>query len=137
MAELDLEHIRERLTRIPAVRFLGIRLVALEPGRVRLELPFRQEFCNSLGMLQGGFVTAVADAAGGLAALTTVPPGWVAPTIELKINFLEPIRSTVVATGTVLRSGSHVVASSMEVHLEDGTLAAAGIATFRLIPPKV
>ena len=87
-------------------------------------------------MLQGGFVTAVADAAGGLAVLTTVPAGWVAPTIELKINFLEPVRSTVVATGTVLRTGSHVAASYIEVHLEDGTLAAAGIATFRLLRPK-
>lgn len=136
MVSQDFIHIHERMSRIPALHFLGVRLVGLEPGRARLHLPFRQEFCNSMGMLQGGFITAVADAAGGLAALTTVPSGWVAPTIELKLNFLEPVRSSVVATGTVLRSGSHVAVSYVEVHLEDGTLAAAGIATFRLIGPQ-
>ncbi|SMC25537.1 acyl-CoA thioesterase [Desulfacinum hydrothermale DSM 13146] len=136
VAALDLEHIWQRVEKVPALQSIGARLVDLSQGRACLELPFRPEFCNSLGMLQGGFVTAVADAAGGLAVLTTVPPGWVAPTIELKINFLEPIRETVLATGTVLRSGASVATSYIEVHLEDHTLAAAGMATFRLLRPK-
>ncbi|SHF95830.1 acyl-CoA thioesterase [Desulfacinum infernum DSM 9756] len=131
----SLEHVRERLRRIPALRLLGVDLLALEPGLVRLRLPFREDFCNSMGMVQGGFVTAVADAAGGLAVLSKLESGWKAPTIELKINFLEPIRGSVEAVGRVLRTGTGVGVSSMEIFLEDGTLAAAGIATYRLVGP--
>lgn len=131
----SLEHVRERLRRIPALRLLGVDLLALEPGLVRLGLPFREDFCNSMGMVQGGFVTAVADAAGGLAVLSKLESGWKAPTIELKINFLEPIRGSVEAVGRVLRTGTGVGVSCMEIFLEDGTLAAAGIATYRLVGP--
>ena len=65
--------IEGRMSRIPAVHFLGIKLVDVSEGRAVLELPFRPELCNSLGNIQGGFITALADAAGGMALYTLLP----------------------------------------------------------------
>jgi acyl-CoA thioesterase len=124
--------IEERMARIPAAAFLGMKLVDMSEGTAVLELPFRPEFCNSLGNIQGGFVTALADAAGGIALYTVPPPKYAAPTISLEINFLEPARSTLRAHGRVLRCGSSVGTSFIEVFDASGALVAVSLASYRI-----
>jgi acyl-CoA thioesterase len=124
--------IEERISRIPAVHFLGVRLVEVSEGSAVLELPFRSELCNSLGNIQGGFITALADAAGGLALYTLPPPKYAVPTISLEINFLEPARNTIKAHGRVLRCGSGVGTSYIEVFDASGSLVAVSLASYRV-----
>ncbi len=132
----EVARVAARVRQVPALRAVGASLAAVGAGTVSLKMAFRTDFCNSLGALQGGFITALADAAGGLALLTVLPAGWKTPTIELKINFLEPIRSDITATARVLRCGSKVGSCYLEVCVGDGELAAAGIASYRLIAPR-
>ncbi|MEJ5299662.1 MAG: PaaI family thioesterase [Thermodesulforhabdaceae bacterium] len=128
--------IEERMSRIPAAAFLGMKLVEISEGLAVLELPFRPEFCNSLGNIQGGFVTALADAAGGVALYTLHPPKHAAPTISLNINFLEPARNTLRAHGRVLRCGSSVGTSFIEVFDSNESLVAVALASYRIFTSK-
>lgn len=124
--------IEERIARIPAIEFLGIKLLDISDGTAVLELPFKPEFCNSLGNIQGGFVTALADVAGGLAIHTVPPPKYAAPTISLEIHFLKPARSTIKAEGRVIRCGSSIGTSSIEVFDISGSLIAVSLASYRI-----
>ncbi|HDM74858.1 MAG TPA: PaaI family thioesterase [Deltaproteobacteria bacterium] len=115
---------------IPAWKFLGVQVLKLDKGFAELELPFRSDLINSMGVIQGGFITAIADAAGGWAILTFLDSEVLITTIELKINFLKPARDDIIARGRALHVGSAIGTSQVDVMLKNGELIAAGIATY-------
>ncbi len=98
--------VRESFARQAYMTLIGARIAALAPGRVSLELPFRDDLCQQRGFLHGGVTTAIADSAAGYAAFTLMPPKSSPLTVELKINLLAPAAGErFVATAHVLRSG--------------------------------
>lgn len=108
---------------------MGARVLALRAGRCALEMPFGSAVTQQHGFFHGGAVGALADSAGGYAAMTLVPDGTDVLTLEYKINFLRPASGeTLVAEGTVLRAGRTVTITRVDVHACDGerrTLCAA------------
>src|SRR5207244_11879169 len=71
---------------------LGARITESEPGRVVLELEAGPEHRHGGGVVQGGVITQIADAAMGMSLATLQEEGVWNTTIELKINFLRPVR---------------------------------------------
>src|SRR5215472_3739063 len=71
---------------------LGARITEAEPGRVVLELVAGPEHRHGGGVVQGGVITQIADAAMGMSLATLQEDGVWNTTIELKINFLRPVR---------------------------------------------
>ena len=64
---------------------------------------------NPMGTLHGGVLCDVADAAMGMAYAATLDEGETFTTLELKINFLKPVREgRLVATGRVVKGGRTV-----------------------------
>ena len=55
------------------MRHLGARLGLIAPGRVHMVLPSRPEVTQQHGYIHAGYAGAVADSAGGYAALTVFP----------------------------------------------------------------
>src|SRR5213082_4118565 len=70
---------------------LGARIVEAEPGRVVLELIAGPEHRHGGGVVQGGVITQIADAAMGMSLATLQEDRIWNTTIELKINFLRPV----------------------------------------------
>lgn len=63
-----------------------------QPGRTVWEMRADERFTNPGGVLQGGFLAALADSAMGAAAVTWVGERKVvAANAELKISFLAPV----------------------------------------------
>ena len=99
-------------TGIPFNRLLGIRLVLLEKGHVRLEIPFRDDLVGDpfRPALHGGVLSALADTAGGAAvwshAEDTRPR---VSTLDLRVDYLRPARlERIVADARVVRMGNRV-----------------------------
>jgi len=82
------------LTAEPAgwMQTIGARITESEPGRVVLELEAGPEHRHGGGVVQGGVITQIADAAMGMSLATLQEEGVWNTTIELKINFLRPVR---------------------------------------------
>lgn len=98
--------VRASFARQAYMTLIGARIASLAPGRVTLELPFRDDLCQQRGFLHGGVTTAIADSAAGYAAFTLMPPKSSPLTVELKINLLAPaMGERFFATANVLRSG--------------------------------
>ena len=67
---------------------LGARLLRVESGLCELALPYSDKVTQQQGGFHGGAIGALADIAGGYAALTVCPEGTEVTTVEYKINFM-------------------------------------------------
>lgn len=123
------ERIRASFDRQGLMRLLGAQLQAVEPGRVSISLPRRPEVSQQHGYVHAGATSAIADSAGGYAALTMMPATSEVLTVEYKLNLLAPAASNLEAIGTILRPGRTLAVCQLEVFsVIDGTrkLVAAG-----------
>ena len=96
---------------IPFNRFLGMKVVLLEPGRAILELPFRPEFIGDpiRPALHGGVLSTLIDTCGGAAVWTELGTEDRVSTIDLRVDYLRPGRSEALRVeGRVVRSGNRV-----------------------------
>ena len=127
----------ERLITSPYARFVGIELDAIEPGRVRLRLPARDDTSNRGGSLHGGVTASLLDVAGMVAARSVAGDGPDASTIDLAIHYLAPaVRETVVVDGIVTRRGREIVFVEATVASAGGTPIARSVGVVRLAAPS-
>jgi uncharacterized protein (TIGR00369 family) len=114
---------------------LGARITEAEPGRVVLELVAGPQHRHGGGVVQGGVITQIADAAMGMSLATLQPDGIWNTTIELKINFIRPaIKGRLRAVGRVIEMGETLLFSEADVVDEAGRLIARASSTCLPVP---
>jgi uncharacterized protein (TIGR00369 family) len=114
--EAVFERVRRSFERQGMMRHLGAQLVRVEPGLCEILLPYADQVTQQQGGFHGGAVGAIADIAGGYAALTQAPEGMEVITVEYKINFLAAFRDGELhACGHVLRAGRRIIVTNAEV----------------------
>jgi uncharacterized protein (TIGR00369 family) len=114
---------------------LGARITEAEPGRVVLELVAGPQHRHGGGVVQGGVITQIADAAMGMSLATLQPDGTWNTTIELKINFIRPaIDGRLRAVGRVIEMGETLLFSEADVVDEAGRLIARASSTCLPVP---
>jgi uncharacterized protein (TIGR00369 family) len=95
---------------------LGARIAEVEPGRVVVELDVHAGHRHEGGVVQGGVITQIADAAMGMSLMTLQEDGQANTTIELKINFIRPVtEGRLRATGRVVEMRSTLLFSEADV----------------------
>ncbi|MEU4063443.1 PaaI family thioesterase [Streptomyces wedmorensis] len=96
---------------------LGARLTHIGPGRVHIALPARPEVTQQHGYVHAGATSAIADSAGGYAALTLFDEDSEVLTVEYKINLLAPAAGDhLEAIGTVIKPGRTLTVCQLEVY---------------------
>ena len=114
---------------------LGARIVEAEPGRVVLELVVGPQHRHGGGVVQGGVITQIADAAMGMSLATLQDDGIWNTTIELKINFLRPVvEGSLRAVGRVVEMKQTLLFSEADVLDERGRLVARASSTCMPVP---
>jgi uncharacterized protein (TIGR00369 family) len=130
--------IQQSFDRQGLMRLLAAELTRVAPGRVQITLPRRPEVSQQHGYVHAGATSAIADSAGGYAALTLMPPTAEVLTVEYKLNLLAPAAGDrLEAIGTVLKSGRTLSVCQLEVfavHGEERKLVAAGQQTLISVP---
>ncbi len=102
-------------------------------GYAELTFPYSQEVARHGGIVHGGIISFALDNVGGIAVMTN-NTGIDQVTLELKINFLEPLRKEpFTATGRVLRHGRNVSVAEAEIRDGDGRLCAKALGTWYMI----
>ena len=110
---------RASFARQGLMRAIGAELATLGPGRCAVQVPFSEEVSQQHGFFHGGVIGAVADTAGGYAALSLLPVGSEVVTLEYKVNFLRPAAGDrLLAEGSVLRAGRSVTVTRVDVFVE-------------------
>jgi uncharacterized protein (TIGR00369 family) len=103
-----------------------------------IEVPFRDALTQQERFFHGAVTGAIADTAGGYAALTLAPPDREVLTVEYKINFLSPASGEkLVARGEVVTAGRRLFVCNTRVFaVADGEerACAAMLQTVSLLP---
>jgi len=133
------EHTRiaASLSRQGMMQHLGAQLLSARAGEVTVALPNTDKVTQQQGGFHGGAIGALADIAGGYAALTVAPDGMEVVTVEYKINFLNSfVGGEIRATGKVVKAGRRVIVTSAEVvHIgADGKTSACAVMQQTLAP---
>ena len=99
-------------------------------------LEWAPELCTAAGVLHGGVLMSLADAAGGVCAFLNLPPGATTVTIESKTNFLGVIREgTVLARSRPLHVGKTTIVLETDVFDASGRRVARTTQTQAVLAP--
>jgi uncharacterized protein (TIGR00369 family) len=121
----------------PAAALLGWELVSVDPDAGTIEVAFTatNQFLNPVGVIQGGFLTAMLDDTLGPALVATLGPDQFALTVDLHVQFLRPARpGRLTGRGRVVRRGQDVAFLAGELRDDSGQIVAAAAATALIRP---
>ncbi len=134
-----LEYMRQLMTgeREPSgmARLMNMRLVEVEEGRAVFAVEPDERHYNGLGIAHGGLAATLLDSALGCAINTVMPAGRVFTTLEMKINYVRPMRretGEVRCEAEVLHAGGRVATAEGRIVDASGKLYAHGTATCML-----
>src|ERR1700724_2191668 len=114
---------------------LGARITEAEPGRVVLELEAGPQHRHGGGVVQGGVITQIADAAMGMSLATLQDDGVWNTTIELKITSLRPVvEGRLRAVGRVVEMKQTLLFSEADVIDDHDRLVARASSTCMPVP---
>ena len=115
---------------------LGMRCVdKADPGRTVWQMRADERFANPAGIVQGGFIGAMADSAMGSATVTYARAQGrkvFSSNVEMKTSFLAPVRVGAVleCTATVVSGGARVAFAEAQVVDDRGTTVARASSTY-------
>lgn len=119
----------------PIWNLLGIEVVEMGDGYSKLIMPFSEKLTQPYGIVHGGAVFTLADSAVAVSVASLVEPNRKFVTIEMKINFLEPIKEGIIeATAVVLRKG-RIMPAEVDI-INNQELVAKAIATYIILDEK-
>lgn len=114
----------------PYYKHLGITIVEASEGYAKLRLDFKDCLTHPFGYLHGGAIASLADSAGINAALTILKDEQKALTLEMKINYLLPVKDTAVyAEARIVHKGKKFALADVNVKNDAGRLVAKAIVT--------
>jgi uncharacterized protein (TIGR00369 family) len=114
---------------------LGAQITEADPGRVVVELVAGPQHRHGGGVVQGGVITQIADAAMGMSLATLQQDGVWNTTIELKINFVRPaVEGRLRAVGRVVEMRQTLLFGEADVVDEQGRLIARASSTCMPLP---
>ena len=122
----------------PIAELMGFYGVLAEPGRAVFEMEPGPQHYNPIGSVHGGVALTLLDSAMGCAVHTLLEPGVGYTTLEVKTNFVRPIKSDtglIRCEGIVIHKGSRVVTAEGKVTDAGGKLLAHGTTTCLIFAP--
>ncbi len=116
--------LKELIESDPFLKYVSIHVMHMKRGYAKLSMDFREEITRIGNMANGGAIATLADAAGGASVLSLME-GKNQVTVNLHIEFLEPVRNgPVIAEAKVIRKGKHLVFSEIYIYDGNGKLCA-------------
>ncbi len=115
---------------LPIGDLIGFAVTESGEGRAVVTMKTGPQHFNPMGTLHGGVLCDIADTAMGFAFASTLAAGESFTTIELKINYLRPVREAQLrAEGHVVQRGRTVGYVECEITDENGKLVAKSNST--------
>ncbi|MDA0982513.1 MAG: thioesterase family protein [Proteobacteria bacterium] len=128
---------------IPFNKYLGLKVKSFDRDAAKLRFDMRPELIGnpSTKILHGGVISAALDVTGGFVIMLglaqeadSVPTSFPKMgTIDLRVDYLRPGRGKYfIATARIVRKGSRIAVTHMELHNDAGELIATGGAAYAI-----
>jgi acyl-coenzyme A thioesterase PaaI-like protein len=121
-APLDVVEMENFLSRLAFIREYGIRVVAVAPGAVTVELPFDDRFSGPPGQFPASMVGTIGDVAAVSSCLSLLPRGWSVATIDFTVKMTGVAKGERLrAKGRVLQNGRSISVGAADVFVVIGS----------------
>ena len=129
------EAISTLVNRSPYFSLISMKIKELKWGTSVLEVELEEKHLQPFGYVHGGAIASVIDAATFWAVFPQVKDGMGLTTVEVKANFLAPIKEgKLVVKGRCIKIGKSLALGEAYVHSAEGNLIAHGTATMMIVP---
>jgi 1,4-dihydroxy-2-naphthoyl-CoA hydrolase len=119
---------------MPFAELLGFEGVAGAPNSVVLRGAWAREHCTAAGVLHGGYLMTLADAAAATLAYLNLTEGATTATIEAKTNFLAAVREgAVTARADLVHRGRATIVLQVDITDDAGRLITRTLQTQAVI----
>ena len=106
---------------------------AAEKRELRMEFHIGVEFCHTVDIVQGGFITAMLDASMAHAVLASEHFKVRVSSIDINVSFLRPARAgAFAAVGSIVKAGRSVAFLNAELFSDKGELVATATSSAHL-----
>jgi uncharacterized protein (TIGR00369 family) len=127
----------ERMNANPpaVIRSLKGRVLAYAPERHELRMQFEigLEFCHTVDIVQGGFITAMLDASMAHVVIAAEHGKVRVSSIDINVSFLRPARAGgFTAVGAIVKSGRSIAFLKAELYSDKGELVATATSSAHL-----
>lgn len=133
---MDASELQAFIPRIfaPWIADMGLQVLELKPGWVRLRLPIQPAFVHVGGVMCGQTAMAAADTAMVLAMISQLGDFKPMTTVQLQTSFLRPLSgSECFVEAEVLRAGRSLAFGRIDISDPDGRLAVQATTTYALL----
>ena len=129
--------IRERVGSSAFANWFGMEFATFGDGECEIRLPLQPHHLNPGGIIHGGVIATLLDAAIGLALRTKLGLGSQHVTLNLNIQYIGMATGgTVVAKGKSVHPGRRAAYGEAVLESDDGRLLAKATATFMIVAPE-
>jgi uncharacterized protein (TIGR00369 family) len=112
-----------------------MKLGAVGAGAARVSIDFERRLSQVHGFMHGGVLASLADTAATYAANTLLYPEHDAITVELKINYIAPLKTQkAYADAVILHSGGKTSIAEVKVFDSTQKLCAVALVTNLILP---
>jgi uncharacterized protein (TIGR00369 family) len=132
---LTAEAVQERLLRGPYHQWLGLQVLSVGDGEIKLSATFRDEWVVNaeLGYIHGGILAALVDLTADWALVSRTGKG--VPTVDLRVDYHRAARGDLTAIGKVIKAGRQLAVAEASVFDADGHLVASGRGVYSMPAP--
>ena len=125
-----LDEMRRIFAASPFNRALGLELGDVGEGAAEITVALRPDHFNPLGIVHGGLIATGLDCALIQAVRSRCRPGDQQTTVEMKVNYLEAVRSSSVRfKGAVIRLGGRLCVAQADALDQAGLRVAVALGT--------
>lgn len=118
-------------------KLLGMQLIDIKKGWAKVALPVTEKLKNGFGFVHGGALFSPADAAVGVALLGLVEEHSTITTIEMKINFVKPIREgVIIVEARIIHLGRVTALGEVDISDDVGNMLGKALATYNIARKK-
>ena len=133
----ELERLIHRGENCPFYRLLNMKIEEVRENYARLSIKIDEKHIQLINTVHGGVIASLADSAAAWAIFGSNGLNGAPVTVEMKINFLKPVKSgKLVAEARNIHECSRIFVSDVEVKNGKGDLIAKSLLTYYLLKNK-
>src|SRR4051812_29515872 len=133
---MNLQELQELVDRGPYLRWLGLKVLALDEQSIEVRATWREEWVANpkLNQTHGGILAALIDFAADFALVGSMGRG--VPTIDMRVDYHKLAKpGDLIARGRVVKLGRQFSVCEAQILDLDGALIASGRGTYLTSPP--
>ncbi len=120
-------------------RLIEMNFEIFGPGELEYKIEINEKHLATPYAAHGGVVSALMDSVLGICALSlTCVNGYIVSTVEMKLNFLAPVRpgDVLIGSAKVLSKGKRIIVTEAEIKNQNQIIVAKGMGTFNAYPKE-